>query len=590
MEISRALLRTKAILVSLLAVLLFSARAQGQIGAMVPNWTVPSVGSSTSSTTPAHARALGDVTIPMSFVGVTPCRIVDTRGPTGPYGAPSLTAGVSRNFALASGPCTGIPASVGALSLNITVTNTAGPGFIKIYPQGASPPVVSTLNYVAGQTIANAAIVPAGSGGAVTVVAGVSGTDLIIDVNGYFPYGFINSGEGFAILGTFAGGSVIYGENGSNANESAGVRGVEDAAGSHVSGVLGEVGNLGFLGSFVHGSQGVTGINAFSGTLGIAMDRAVVGVLLDSAGSDLAEGWAGKSGASATNFFGIEGVLFSTTGGFSSAGVRGVDQSGYFPVPVLFTQAGVLGDSKFSYGVLGRSRFAGVYGALLDTTDAGVAAFGLLGTTFGQAADLTTGPWAVFAGGNFGATGTKHFVEPHPSDPGKVILYSSLEGRTVDTYFRGSGQFVGHEAVIDVPEDFRIVTAEDGLTVQLTPVGGFAQIYVESQDLNRIVVKSSRDVQFHYLIQGLRRAYKDVQPVETGYEFMPRSPSDTLPLYLSEEARRRLISNGTYNADGTVNMQTAERVGWTRIWKQREEESRAAAAVNAARSSDMSGK
>ena len=45
---------------------------------------------------------------------------------------------------------------------------------------------VSTVNYVAGQTIANAAIVPAGTGGGVTVIAGVSGTDLIIDINGYF--------------------------------------------------------------------------------------------------------------------------------------------------------------------------------------------------------------------------------------------------------------------------------------------------------------------------------------------------------------------------------------------------------------------
>jgi hypothetical protein len=68
----------------------------------------------------------------------------------------------------------------------VTVTNTLGPGHIVIFPQGGGQPTASTLNYVAGQTIANAAVVPLGAGGGITVVAGVSGTDLIIDTNGYY--------------------------------------------------------------------------------------------------------------------------------------------------------------------------------------------------------------------------------------------------------------------------------------------------------------------------------------------------------------------------------------------------------------------
>ncbi|HTO86405.1 MAG TPA: tail fiber domain-containing protein, partial [Thermoanaerobaculia bacterium] len=56
----------------------------------------------------------------------------------------------------------------------------------KIFPAGGSTPTVSTLNYVAGQVIANAAVVPLGTGGAITVTAGVSGTDLILDTNGYY--------------------------------------------------------------------------------------------------------------------------------------------------------------------------------------------------------------------------------------------------------------------------------------------------------------------------------------------------------------------------------------------------------------------
>ena len=143
-------------------------------------------------------------TSPLPFVGIDPCRLVDTRQagfPAG-YGAPALVGGSPRNFDLNDDPlCTGIPAGVGAYSLNVTVTNAQGPGFILIYPQGSAQPSVSTLNYVAGQTIANAAIVPAGAGGGVTVIAGVSGTDLIIDINGYYAPVGLNVGTIFNYTG-----------------------------------------------------------------------------------------------------------------------------------------------------------------------------------------------------------------------------------------------------------------------------------------------------------------------------------------------------------------------------------------------------
>ena len=63
---------------------------------------------------------------------------------------------------------------------------------------------------------------------------------------------------------------------------------------------------------------------------------------------------------------------------------------------------------------------------------------------------------------------------------------------------------------------------------------------------------------------------------------IPESPEAKLPKPLSEEERSRLIANGTYNEDGSVNMETAERVGWAKAWKEREEKARAAAAAAAA--------
>jgi len=175
--------------------------AQAQLGAPVPNWPVPSSGSGSFS---RGIRALADVTNPLPFIGVTPCRIVDTRGPAGTFGGPSLPASAPRSFPLPTGPCAGIPASVSAYSLNITVTNTLGPGFISIYPQGGAAPLVSTLNYLAGQTLANAAIVAAGTSGGVTAVAGVSGTDLIIDISGYYAAAAGNQGNTFEVINSGA--------------------------------------------------------------------------------------------------------------------------------------------------------------------------------------------------------------------------------------------------------------------------------------------------------------------------------------------------------------------------------------------------
>ena len=155
----------------------------------------------------------------MPFIGITPCRIADTRGNgfTGPYGPPALVAGVPRSFIL-KGQC-GIADNPQAVSLNVTVTNTLGPGFILIYPEGETQPGVSTLNYVAGQTVANAAVVPLGTSGGVTVIAGVSGTDLILDTNGYYAPAGLGSSNTF--LGLDAGNFTMTGDNNTGIGHSA---------------------------------------------------------------------------------------------------------------------------------------------------------------------------------------------------------------------------------------------------------------------------------------------------------------------------------------------------------------------------------
>jgi hypothetical protein len=121
---------------------------------------------------------------PLRFVPVTPCRIADTRNPTGPFGGPILGAAISRDFNIPASAC-GIPTNAAAFSLNLTVVPAGPLGYLSVWPASQSQPLVSTLNSLDGRIKANAAIVPAGVNGAVTLYASDS-THAIIDINGYF--------------------------------------------------------------------------------------------------------------------------------------------------------------------------------------------------------------------------------------------------------------------------------------------------------------------------------------------------------------------------------------------------------------------
>ncbi|HLJ51125.1 MAG TPA: hypothetical protein VKU01_34190 [Bryobacteraceae bacterium] len=120
----------------------------------------------------------------LAFYPVTPCRVADTRGSAGALGGPSLTANSTRGFPISSSTC-GIPATAQAYSLNMTAVPQGRLGYLTVWPSGQPQPFVSTLNATDGRIVANAAIVAAGTNGAVNLFAS-DPTDVVIDINGYF--------------------------------------------------------------------------------------------------------------------------------------------------------------------------------------------------------------------------------------------------------------------------------------------------------------------------------------------------------------------------------------------------------------------
>jgi hypothetical protein len=117
----------------------------------------------------------------LDFYTVIPCRVVDTRSTT------ALTSAAPRTLSIA-GTC-GIPATAQAVAVNLTVVGATGPGYLTLWRSGTPQPVTSNLNFPAGVTRTNNAVVSLASTGtldAQAVVGGSGTVQVVIDVSGYF--------------------------------------------------------------------------------------------------------------------------------------------------------------------------------------------------------------------------------------------------------------------------------------------------------------------------------------------------------------------------------------------------------------------
>ncbi len=118
------------------------------------------------------------------FIPVPPCRVADTRWPTGDFGGPSLQAQVGRSFVIPNSACN-IPTTATAYSVNLTAVPHNPLGALTMWPTGQDRPITSTLNSLDGRIKANAAIVSAGTNGAISLYA-TQNTDAVLDISGYF--------------------------------------------------------------------------------------------------------------------------------------------------------------------------------------------------------------------------------------------------------------------------------------------------------------------------------------------------------------------------------------------------------------------
>ncbi len=126
------------------------------------------------------------------FNGVAPTRLLDTRS----SGDGSCVT-APRSLAVAN--VAGVPVTASSVALNVTVTNSDLPGYVTLWPAGASRPNSSTVNFVAGEVRANATVSKVGALGAISIFSSGGCPHVIVDLVGWF-----DGGASFGVGGVAA--------------------------------------------------------------------------------------------------------------------------------------------------------------------------------------------------------------------------------------------------------------------------------------------------------------------------------------------------------------------------------------------------
>lgn len=106
--------------------------------------------------------------------------------------------------------------------------------------------------------------------------------------------------------------------------------------------------------------------------------------------------------------------------------------------------------------------------------------------------------------GSFAAT-SKSFLIDHPTKVGMKLAYGSLEGPENGVYVRGK---LLNDDVIQLPEYWTNLIDESSITVTLTPVGKFQNLYIKSVSNKKIVVGNSgrnSKIDCFYIVHAERR-------------------------------------------------------------------------------------
>jgi hypothetical protein len=120
----------------------------------------------------------------------------------------------------------------------------------------------------------------------------------------------------------------------------------------------------------------------------------------------------------------------------------------------------------------------------------------------------------------------KFFREPDPDDPTRDIWYGCIEGPELAMYVRGTARLVNGRARIELPDHFRKLADEQGMTVQLTPLSPVSKgLCVVRKGLDGIEVaellNGRGNYEFDWRVEAVRKEHRDFQVYRPWDEALP---------------------------------------------------------------------
>jgi len=152
-----------------------------------------------------------------------------------------------------------------------------------------------------------------------------------------------------------------------------------------------------------------------------------------------------------------------------------------------------------------------IFGRPIDENDPEAGSIGVI-HVFNTKTDTNSTP--TFITGNSIGSAIKNFVEPHPLDDTKNIVYAATEGPEAAMYIRGTATLSEGYAQVDLPEHFYLLASEHGLTADMTPRSidgrGLAIIDLTPQSLEvGELYEGKGNYSFDYTVYAVRKRYED---------------------------------------------------------------------------------
>jgi hypothetical protein len=151
----------------------------------------------------------------------------------------------------------------------------------------------------------------------------------------------------------------------------------------------------------------------------------------------------------------------------------------------------------------------------------------------------------------------KYFRVPDPEDPTRDIWYGCIEGPELAMYVRGTARLVNGRARIELPDHFRKLADEQGMTVQLTPLSPASKgLCVVRKGLDGIEVaellNGRGNYEFDWRVEAVRKEHRDYRVYRPWDEALPggTDPAEAWEARLQSIQERQARQQSRTNTKG----------------------------------------